>query len=176
MEIVVKNPIQSNNVIAIEQYFKKRQQRRRRVAKRQLKRFPLFAVEFMSIEFPNYDYDTFVLDVTQKKRKRVSFKKVKSPMRLQGRYPLYEKALFSYQETKDIRYLVKAQMIRDRLFKPYKIQVRIGQELENWNFPSTVGYKFIEDLVKQINIHGRFENQQDADDFYKEHTKYAYCS
>ena len=69
--------IQPADAITIEQYQKRRIQRRRRVAKRLIKRVPLFAVEEMQKEFPGYIYDEFIADVTRKTRKGKSFRKQK---------------------------------------------------------------------------------------------------
>lgn len=65
------------NVISIERANMLRAMRRRRVAKRMYKRFPLFAVEEMQGEFPNYDYDAFVADITRKTKKCKSFRSIK---------------------------------------------------------------------------------------------------
>lgn len=78
MNIVVESPaqkVQEANEITIEQYLKRKIQRRRRVAKRKLKAVPLFAVEEMQGEFPGYTYEEFVADVTRKTRKGKSFRR-----------------------------------------------------------------------------------------------------
>lgn len=64
--------------ITLEQYLKRKIQRRRRVAKRLLKRFPLIAVEIMQNEFPGYTYDEFIADVTRKTRKGKSYRRPKT--------------------------------------------------------------------------------------------------
>lgn len=88
MEIVIQQPFIAPRLVrttTIEQYQKRREQRRRRVAKRMLKRFPLFAVEFMQNEFPTYDLDTWIADVTRKTRKGTSFRRIKSPIEIDFR-------------------------------------------------------------------------------------------
>ena len=65
------------NAISIERANMLRAMRRRRVAKRMYKRFPLFAVEEMQAEFPGYDYNEFVADITRKTRKGKSFRRPK---------------------------------------------------------------------------------------------------
>ena len=62
------------DAITIEEVMRRKVQRRRRVAKRMLKRWPLFAVEEMQKEFPGYTYDEFVADVTRKTRKGKSIR------------------------------------------------------------------------------------------------------
>ena len=75
------------DTISLEQALQRRVRRRRRFAKRLVKRFPLFALEFMQTEFPGYDYETFVADVTRKTRPARK-KKGRSQLKRQGRYPL----------------------------------------------------------------------------------------
>lgn len=66
-----------HQAISLEEVIRRKIQRRRRVAKRMLKRFPLFAVEEMQQEFPGYQYDEWVADVTRKTRKGKSFRRPK---------------------------------------------------------------------------------------------------
>jgi hypothetical protein len=66
-----------DRAISIERANMLRAMRRRRVAKRMLKRIPLFAVEEMQQEFPGYDYNGFVADVTRKTRPGKKFRKPK---------------------------------------------------------------------------------------------------
>lgn len=58
-----------SDVTTIEQYQKRRIQRRRRVAKRKYLAGPLFVVEEMQDEFPGYTFDELVADLTRKTRK-----------------------------------------------------------------------------------------------------------
>lgn len=76
LELVYTRPADAQ-AITIEEVIKRKVQRRRRVAKRMLKRWPLFAVEEMQAEFPGYTYDEFVADVTRKTRKGKSFRRPK---------------------------------------------------------------------------------------------------
>lgn len=69
---------EDRDAITLEQYLKRKIQRRRRVAKRLLKRFPLIAVEIMQAEFPGYTYDEFIADVTRKTRKGKSYRRPKT--------------------------------------------------------------------------------------------------
>jgi hypothetical protein len=70
--------IEKTKEITIEQFLKRKVQRRRRVAKRLIKRVPLFAVEEMQNEFPGYEYEEFIADVTRKTRKGKSFRRTKT--------------------------------------------------------------------------------------------------
>ncbi|RTL03623.1 hypothetical protein EKK58_12575 [Candidatus Dependentiae bacterium] len=79
-QILITEPIfkrQDTQAISIERANMLREMRRRRVAKRKLKKVPLFAVEEMQTEFPGYTYDDFVADVTRKSRKGKSFRRPK---------------------------------------------------------------------------------------------------
>lgn len=134
-------------IITIEQYKKRREQRRRRVAKRMLKRFPLFAIEEMRAEFPFYDMNTFIADVTRKTRKSKSFRNPKSPCTQMGRYMEMEKKLSDYHRTKDIRFLQKAQKLRDNLFKPYRIIFKLnGKPVLEQTLPPTMDFNSVKQL------------------------------
>lgn len=74
---IVNTRAELQDALTIEQYLKRRTQRRRRVAKRKLKVVPLFAVEEMQGEFPGYTLDEFIFDVTRKTRKGKSFRRQK---------------------------------------------------------------------------------------------------
>lgn len=80
MEIVITAPytrITDTQSITLEQVIKRRIQRRRRVAKRMLKRWPLFAVQEMQSEFPGYTQEEFIEDVTRKGRMSKTFRRPK---------------------------------------------------------------------------------------------------
>lgn len=80
IQIILTTPIQrqhDHQAITIEQYQKRKVQRRRRVAKRKLAQVPLFAVEEMQAEFPGYTQEEFIADVTRKTRKGKSFRRPK---------------------------------------------------------------------------------------------------
>ena len=81
MEIVITAPhihITDAQAISLEEVMKRKAMRRRRVAKRMLKKWPLFAVEEMQPEFPGYTQDEFIADVTRKTRKGKSFRRPKA--------------------------------------------------------------------------------------------------
>jgi len=174
MEIVYQQPLQAAQTvktITIEQYQKRREMRRRRVAKRMLKRFPLFALEEMSNEFPDYNWELFVADVTRKTRKSKSFRRPKSPLIRQGRYELYQKALLNYQTTREQKYLEEAQYLRNRLFLPFEFSVRIGDFIYTKSLPSTVHYKTVYELVARIKK-VRFEDEAQFHQFFIDYLQY----
>lgn len=79
-QIIITEPYgrrADTEAITIERAIMLRAMRRRRVAKRMYKRWPLFAVEEMQGEFPDYDWDGYVSDITRKTRKGKSFRRPK---------------------------------------------------------------------------------------------------
>lgn len=161
-----------HQTISIDQILAKRVQRRRRVAKRMVKRFPLFAVEFMQEEFPRYDHETFVADVTRKTRKGKSFRRSKSPLIRQGRYPLYEKALSNYRLTNERKYLEEAQHWRSRLHLRFELLFVLNKERKYYSFHSTTALRTIEKLK---GIKG-YKTWEELDSMIKEATKYDHIS
>ncbi len=164
-------PIHDAQTITLEQYQKKRERRRKRVADRMAKRFPLFAVEFMSDEFPEYDYETFVQDVTRKRGKSKSFKSVKNPLKRQGRYPLYEAAMKNYWQTKDQKHLIEAQTLRNRLKLHFEVRLSLKGEYRYLIFPSTTSWKIVADLA---NI--KFTSWEEIDQILEDKLKYIHYS
>jgi len=80
-QIIITEPYgrrADTEAITIERALMLRAMRRRRVAKRMYKRVPLFAVEEMQGEFPGYDWDGYVADITRKTRKGKSFRHIKT--------------------------------------------------------------------------------------------------
>lgn len=137
---------QDCQAISLEEYQKRRVMRRRRVAKRLYKKCPLFAVQEMQAEFPGYTYEMLIADLTRKTRKSRSKRKVKSPLKRQGRYPLYLKAMTNYHLTKDENYLAEAQRWRDRLYLNFRVEARLNGEVRVFEYPSTMSLDIIRRL------------------------------
>lgn len=134
------------------------------------KRFPLFAVEFMQQEFPEYDHETFVADVTRPGRPARK-KKGKSQLQRQGRYPLYRKALNQYALTKNPEYLYEAQRLRNRLFCRFEVWFSLNGERRVWTFPSTTSLSTIEALSKI-----RVQSWEELEEKTREILRYAHIS
>jgi len=134
------------NTISLEEYQKRRKRRRRRVAKRQAKRFPLFAVEFMKSEFPDYNHDDFIEDIQSGKKGKK--RKGKSQLKRYGRYPLYEKALYQYEETKDPEYLYQAQRWRKKMLLPFEVEYKLGREKRTYTFAATTSMSELNHYTK----------------------------
>lgn len=141
-----KEPLQEG-IISLDKIIQRKVQRRRRVAKRMLKRFPLFAAEFMQDEFPDYHADMLFEDAKRRTKKRKSMRKKKSPMKQQGRYDMMQEALTNYRIYKDAKYLVKAQELRGRMYKRWKVSYRLNGEIVDWDFPSETSYRKIKQLA-----------------------------
>jgi len=133
-------------ITTIEQYQQRRVMRRRRVAKRLAKRFPMFAVEIMQAEFPGYSYDEFVADISRRTRKGKSIRHPKSPLKRQGRYPLYEKAMTQYELTKDVKFLEEAQKWRNRLYLPFEVWFKLNGETKVITLHSETPLRTVEQL------------------------------
>jgi len=155
--------------ISLEQALRRKAQRRRRVAMRMYKRFPLFAVEFMQEEFPGYDWDTYVLDVTKKTRKSKSVRKAKSPLTRMGRYPLYQKAMAMYHSTGDQKHLEEAQHWRDRLHLDYEVRYSMHGQVRYYRYGPHVPYRIIEELGAI-----RFDTWEELEAKVKEITRYVW--
>lgn len=169
--IHIQPQIQTQDIytISIEQVYKRREQRRRRVAKRMAKRFPLFAVEFMQDEFNGYTQEEFEADVSRKSRKSKSMRRAKSPLKRQGRWPLFEKAMSNYHSTKDIKYLREAQKWRNKMFLPFEFVARLNGETKTWIFPSETSVKIIQSLGDI-----KFSTWDELDEIMNEKLKYVH--
>jgi hypothetical protein len=145
----------------------KTQSRRRRVAMRQLKRCPLFAVEFMQSEFPDYDESQFFMDIQRKGKKQATTKSAKNPLTKFGRYAEMTKSLNEYRFSGDTQHLAHAQRMRNNMSKPYQIWYKkAGVDVE-YSFPAKYSYQLIKKLAAL-----RYADEQDLDNQIKELTKY----
>lgn len=168
--IIIQQP-QEDQVISLEQVIKRRASRRRRVAKRMWKRFPMFAAEFMQDEFPEVDQETVVAEVSKKSRKGKSYRRKKNPLKRQGRYPAMMKALYKYHETGDTNYLAEAQRLRNNISKPFLFQFRLGQEIREYQLPSTTGLGVVKEIAAM-----KFSNWEEFESKWKEATKWCHIS
>jgi hypothetical protein len=174
-QIILTTPIQrqpDHQAITIEQYQKRKVQRRRRVAKRMLKRFPLFAVEIMQAEFPDYTYEEFIGDVTRKTRKGKSMRRPKSPLIRQGRYPLYQNAMSNYGLTGEQKYLEEAQHWRNRLYLPFQFLFALKGERRLYEYPSTLRLQVV-DEIKAIK---GYQTWEELDAMIKHVTRWSHIS
>jgi hypothetical protein len=120
---------------------------RKKRAKWHYKKFPAFAVEMMREKYPNYTYADLINDIKPSTKKKKPGRKGKSPLKRQGRYPLFEKAMMNYYRTKEQHYLEEAQRLRNRMFLPFLIQFRLKKEGMDYTFPSTTPFRRIQELM-----------------------------
>jgi hypothetical protein len=164
--IIYQAPI-SEEAISFEKYEKLRVQRRKRVSKRMIKRFPLFAKEFMSAEFPEVT-EEMIWEESKPGRKRKSFRKKKTPLQHQGRYPLMKKALVQYSLTKDPAHLYEAQRLRNNIYKSFQLLYQLGGEKREYTLPSTASISVVKQLA-DIS----FQSWDDLDRQWDEVTKWG---
>lgn len=121
------------------------EKRRRRVAMRNYLKNPLFAVEFMSVEFSEYDENQYHKDLQRKAApaRKKKHKKAKSPFSKFGRYPVMLQLLSHYLFTKDEKFLIDAQRMRNNISKPYLIKYANGVV---YSFPPTYSVALIKTL------------------------------
>lgn len=163
--------LHDQEAISIEQFLRRRVQRRRRVAKRLAKRFPLFAVEMMQNEFPGYTYDEFVADVTRKTRKGKSFRRPKSPMVRCGRWGLFRKAMQQYGITGDRKFLEEAQTLRNRMYLPIELLFSFRGERMMYRFHCETPLSLIQDIQK---ITG-YSSWEELEQMVRDRTRYTQC-
>jgi len=133
------------------------------------KRFPLFAVEFMADEFPDYTLEQFENDLEGKKLPKK--RKGKSPMHRQGRYLPMRKALADYRLTGEMKYLLEAKRLRERMFQPYQLEYRIGKERRRMQFPSTTSMRLMRELVEI-----QFSSWEELEKILEEKTRWIHIS
>jgi hypothetical protein len=163
-------PRYDHQIISIEQYYRKIERRRKRVAKRMYKKTPMFAIEFMQKEFPGYTIEQFEEDIAPGKYKPKK-KKGKSQLKRQGRYPLMQKALSNYYFTGDVKYLQEAQKWREKMFLKFEVVFRLGKEQRILTFPSTTSVNFIQNLAKIT-----FTSWEELDKILEKKLEYSHLS
>jgi hypothetical protein len=165
--ITYQAPVEQN-AISFEKYEKLRTRRRKRVAKRILKRFPLFAAEFMRAEFPEVTSE-LVWQEAKPLKKRQSKRRKKTPLSIHGRYPLMKKELVQYSLTKNIKHLREAQRLRNNMYKPFVILYALGKERKEYTLPSTASVS----IVKQLSAL-KYSSWEDLDEQWNELTKWGF--
>jgi len=157
---------ETSDIISFDQFYKIRAARRKRLAKRMAIRFPLFAVQFVSEEFPQYTHEEFEKDLQGKKFPK--FKAGKSQLKRQGRYPLMSRALTNYHVTKDQKYLEEAQILRNKLFSRYEVVFMVEGERIYLTFPSTQSVQFVESFMSL-----KYSSRDELEALIKEKMKYS---
>lgn len=171
-QIIYQQPTQKDvQAIDLEKLRKMHIQRRRNHAKRLLKRFPLFGVEFMQerYDLKGYGWYDFLEDSKRRTKKRKGNRKKKSPLIRQGRYPLMQKALSQYRLTGEVEHLQKAQKLRNLLYYPWRIQYKLNGVAKDYFFPSTYSYILIKKLASI-----QFKNWKELEEKQEPMLRYAH--
>ncbi len=162
--------VQSDIQLTTIEAFRERQVRRRKLhAKRMAIKYPLFAVQFAQKRYPDYDVETFESDI--KGKKRTKYKKGKSQLNRQGRYPLMRESLSKYQITKDPKHLHEAQKWRKKLFLPFEVYFKLNGKKRIITLPSTTSIRTIKDLAAI-----KFESWEDLDEILEDKLRYAHVN
>ena len=120
--------------------------RRMRKARRLFRYLPLFAFSMMLVEYHDYDYDTFIRDVTPRRRKKR--KKVpKTPLARYGRFWEMRHLVRQYKESKEPVIGLKADLLRKNMTRPYRVLLQIGRECREHAYPATYSYSTIRDFA-----------------------------
>ena len=154
--------------ITLEQFYRRRSQRKRRVAKRLFKKAPLFAVELMRTEFPEVTLAEVQEIIARPTRKSKSVRSKKIGLKKYGRYPLYFGALERYRESGDVAHLAEAQGLRNRMAKDFLFEMRCQGERRTYRLTATASLR----TVRQIAAL-KFSTFEDLEAQWDEVTKYG---
>lgn len=158
------SPIPQRRTISPEALFRLR---RLRQARRLFKRAPLFAYHWMQQEYRDYSHQEFLTDLRPSNTKKWS---AKSTLIRYGRYFRMRELLREYFRSRDINVLHKAQLLRQRMTKPYQIRCRIDGVWLDYQLPATVAIATIEDLMVKLNS---CHSEHQADEMVKACTRYG---
>lgn len=125
------------------------QVRRMREARRLFKQSPLFAYELMLQKYPAYTHYQFLDDLRRRTKKRPGRKK--TTLTKYGRFARMQKMLGEYSQTKDIKPLLAATKLRERMTKPYRVVATVGKQRMEFCFPPTVQIQAIEQLTTDLS-------------------------
>lgn len=123
--------------------------RRMRKARRLFKQQPLFAFLIMLEHYPLYTYEKFVDDlrIRSKRKKR----KGKSNLQRYGRYWRMMELIGLYNKTGNINFAIQSAKLRERLTKPYRVQLKLNDVRLEYRFAATTPIHRIEELVNKLN-------------------------
>ncbi len=121
------------------------------------KRFGLFGWSFLKDIMPvsEEEYHS-VLSKLKKLKKR----KGKSPLVRYGRYRQMEKYLTEYKQTGDLNFLIRANEVRNRLSKMYKLEMLYQGKKIVYSYSAIIDYKQILKIIelsKHVKSHEEYE-------------------
>ena len=129
--------------------------RRLRKARRLWNQVPLFALNTLQTDYP--DYDEALLHEDIKRRTPKKKKKGKNPLRKYGRFTKMQELMQLFEQTQDPAYYLKAMKIKEVMTKPYRVKFKITQQVVEYSFDPLIPYACIEDLVSKGNKCRTFE-------------------
>jgi len=139
------------------------------MARRLLKKQPLFAYCLMREAYPDYTHEQFLDDLRY--RRPPKKRKGKNGIQKYGRYCRMEELLLRYRQDGNIAHALQAQKLRERMAKPYRVRVTIGSCRLEYGFSplvpiavSSIWSKRSLGTVRNRKLTGSYRN------FGKQHT------
>ena len=123
--------------------------RRMRKARRLYKKQPVFAFEILKREYPEYTHEQFWDDLRY--RRRPKKKKGKSPLCRYGRYRRMQELGAQFEVTGKFEFAIQAMQLRKNMTKPYRVMVRVGGEVLEFELSAMIPIVRIECLVAELS-------------------------
>lgn len=132
--------------------------RRVKAARRAFQNAPLFAYTGLQMKFPGYTYETFIQDITPRRKKKRGRKK--SPLTRYGRFQEIQKEVHLFTTTGDPIHGLRADLLRRYLYKPFRILVRRWGRPVVYTYPATYSIAVIKQLTTLSNNCGSSEEYE----------------
>lgn len=133
--------------------------RRMRKARRLFKQMPLFAFVIMQAEYVGYSLVQFQDDLRRRSKPKPK-KKGKSPLARFGRYWRIQQLIARYSYTLDEALIIKAMKLRQRITKPYRLEVRLKGMIHEFTILPLTPIQDVESLITKFN-HCKTEEEID---------------
>lgn len=138
----------------------------KRQARRLFRKYPLFALEFLSDKFEGYDSQKLASDLSGMKPKKK--RRSKDVLKRFGRYPVMQKHLKLYKNTGDLDHLFAAQRLRNVITKPYRIRYHLNGDDLFQCLPPTYSYDVVKDFASI-----KFKSFEELEEKIKAKMQYA---
>ncbi|MCX2429875.1 hypothetical protein [Pedobacter sp. GR22-10] len=125
--------------------------RRMRKARRLFKQMPLFAFVMMQAEYSGYSLVQFQDDLRRRSKPKPK-KKGKSPLARFGRYWRIQQLIARYSYTQDESLIIKAMKLRQRITKPYRLEVRLKGMVHEITLSPMTPIQDVESLIAKFNL------------------------
>lgn len=137
-------------------------------ARRLYRRAPLFAFQELQAHLGEcYSYDQFLDDLRLRSKPKPRVRK--SGLIRYGRYRRMMEFVSKWRSSGDINSLIEAQKLRDRISKPYRLQVRYGQVVKEYHYPPEVPIFHLEEIIRlsyECRAHTEFESRKEEKEKY----------